>query len=104
MSVLSANIPCNGGIKAPPRIIIIKKPEAWLVYFPNPAVANEKMQGHMIEQNKPPLKNEYTLIWPMVIKPINIATVPRIPKIIRVKAGFCCPKKKAATNMATQMA
>ncbi len=69
-----------GGMNAPPKIIMIKKPDAWLVYFPKPAVANEKMQGHMIEQNKPPVKNAYTLSVPVLSNPMSMAIVPNVPR------------------------
>lgn len=56
MEKISANLPCNGGMIAPPKIIITKNAEPCVWYFPNPPSANEKIHGHMMEQNKPPLK------------------------------------------------
>ena len=52
----SANFPCIGGIIPPPKIIIIKNAEPCVVYFPSPATDKLNMHGHIIEQNKPPLK------------------------------------------------
>ena len=53
----SAILPCIGGIIAPPKIIIIKNADPCDVYFFNPEILNEKMHGHIIEQNNPPHKN-----------------------------------------------
>ena len=53
---MSANFPCNGGIIAPPKTIITKNEEPCEVYFPSPCILNAKMDGHIIEQNSPPLK------------------------------------------------
>ena len=55
--ITSARYPWNGGMSAPPRIIMIRNVEPWLVYFPSPATESEKMQGHITEQNSPPLMN-----------------------------------------------
>ena len=57
MPITSDNLPCIGGIIAPPKIIITKKPEPCAWYLPKPANDKEKIQGHIIEQNKPTLKN-----------------------------------------------
>ena len=35
---------------------IIKNAEPCVVYFPKPAIDKVKIQGHIIEQNNPPLK------------------------------------------------
>ena len=37
----------------PPIIIIIKNPEPSFVFFPRPAMAKVKIQGHKVEQNNP---------------------------------------------------
>ena len=73
---ISANFPCTGGIIAPPKIIIIKNDEPCEVYFPIPLILNEKIQGHIIEQNKPPVKNANNAILPEANTPINIAITP----------------------------
>ena len=36
---------------APPRIIMTRNADPCVVYFPSPAIAREKMQGHMIEHS-----------------------------------------------------
>ncbi len=46
--------PWINGITPPPKIIIIKKEEAFPVFFPSPAIAKSKMEGHMIDRNNPP--------------------------------------------------
>ena len=51
----------------------------------------EKMLGHIIEQNKPPLINAYKARVPSVNKPTNMARAPNTPKINKVLAGFSCP-------------
>ena len=62
---MSAIFPCNGGIIAPPKIIITRKEEPCEVYFPKPVILSEKIQGHIIEQNKPPLMKENSAISPV---------------------------------------
>ena len=99
----SDNNPWTGGMNAPPKIIMIKNEEACPVNFPIPAIANEKIQGHMMEQKSPPLKNANTDTVPFVIKPISIANAPSDPKIKSVNAGFCLPNKNAAINNPTQI-
>ncbi len=54
--MISANFPCIGGIIPPPKIIITKNAEPCEVYFPSPFILKENIEGHIIEQNKPPLK------------------------------------------------
>ena len=53
---ISAIMPWTGGMIAPPNIIIIKNEDPWDVYSFRPAMLNEKIHGHIIEQNNPPLK------------------------------------------------
>ena len=88
---LSPMAPCNGGIIAPPKIIMIKNAEPWLVYFPNPPTPKENIQGHITEQQRPPAINEYTEINPLVNTPINIAAVANAETAIKVLTGFSCP-------------
>ncbi len=89
--VVSANIPCTGGIMEPPNIIIIKNAEPWLVYFPKPATAKAKIDGHIMEQHKPPLIKANKPIRPVVNNPTTIANTPNKPKIVKVRTGFCWP-------------
>ena len=42
---------------APPKIIIMRNADPCVVYFPRPAMDNEKILGHMIEQANPPQRN-----------------------------------------------
>merc|ERR1712078_817646 len=79
---ISASFPCNGGIIAPPRIIITKKEEPCDVYFPKPVMLKENIQGHIIEQNKPPVKNANKAIFPDPNIPINIAIIPNALNIV----------------------
>src|SRR4051812_19734488 len=93
--------PCKGGIAAPPAIIIISKEEPCDVYFPSPAMDKEKMQGHITEQNNPPLIKEYKAILPEVNNPISIIKAAMLPNNIMVKAGFSLARKKPAINTST---
>ena len=49
-----------------------KREDPWFVYLPNPAIAKLKMQGHITEQNNPPLINEYKARSPEVRIPTTI--------------------------------
>ena len=48
---------------------------------------NENIEGHIIEQNKPPLKKEKIAILPVVNSPKVIAAAPNKPKIFNVNDG-----------------
>src|ERR1700759_3229172 len=85
----SAILPCNGGIIEPPRIIIIKNAEPWLVYFPKPVIDKANIEGHMMEQQRPPLMNENVATLPVVNKPISMKITPNIPNTDTVRVGFC---------------
>lgn len=97
-SVESAINPCKGGINAPPKIIMMSKEEACDVYFPNPAMESEKMQGHMTEQNNPPLMKLYKAIFPELNIPTNIISAAIEPNIIIVLAGFPPERKNPTIN------
>ena len=101
---MSASFPCIGGIIAPPRIIITKNAEPWEVNLPSPLILNAKIEGHIIEQNKPPLKKAKIAIVPLVNKPTNIAITPNKPKVFNVRAGLSFPIKNPAICIATQIA
>ena len=64
----------------------------------------EKIQGHIIEQNKPPLKNAKIAIVPLVNKPISIAITPNKPNVFSVSAGLSFPIKNPTIWIATQIA
>ena len=81
---MSASLPWSGGIIAPPNIIITKKEDPWEVYFPRPVILSEKMQGHIIEQNNPPVKNAKSAIFPEPKIPINMAIIPRELNIVMI--------------------
>ena len=85
----SAILPCNGGMIEPPRIIMIKNAEPWLVYFPNPVIDNEKIEGHIIEQHNPPLMNAKVATVPVVHKPVSMNNTPNTPNTAKVRVGFC---------------
>ena len=89
---MSLNFPCNGGIIAPPKIIIIKNAEPCAWYFPKPPNESEKIQGHMMEQNNPTLHKAYTETIPTVVNPITVAINPNKLNIIKVRAGLFLPK------------
>ena len=92
----STKIPWKGGIKAPPKIIMINNDEPWLVYFPKPLMAKAKIQGHITEQNKPPLIKEYSAKLPVLTKPIIIMAQAVKLNIIKVRAGLSPEKIKIA--------
>ena len=46
------------------------------VYFPRPVILNENIQGHIIEQKRPPVKNANKAISPEPNIPINMAITP----------------------------
>jgi len=100
MPIISASLPCIGGIIEPPKIIIIKNAEPCVVYFPSPAIDKAKIAGHIIEQNNPPLKNAYIETIPVVNKPISIAIIPSVAKSKSVFAGFCSEIKNAIILLA----
>ncbi len=88
MLKISANLPCKGGIIAPPKIIITKKAEPWAVYLPRPVRLKVKIHGHIIEQNKPPDSKAYSAKLPDAKTPIIIPKIPRALKIFKVFIGF----------------
>ena len=92
---MSANLPCISGIMAPPKIIIIKNEDPWEVYFFKSYILIAKMQGHIIEQKRPPLKNENNAIFPEEKRPIVIARKPSKLNIFNVNVGLSFAKKKA---------
>ena|ERR1017187_6359809 len=92
-SQLSTIRPCNGGIQAPPNIIITSNEEPCVVYFPSPAMARVKMQGHITEQNSPPLINENRASVPLVNRPSIIILADTQLKRVNVKAGLSLPIK-----------
>ena len=87
---------------APPKIIIIKKAEPWEVYFPKPAILNEKIHGHIIEQKRPPLKNANNAKFPEPKSPISMAKTPKALNIFNVATGLSLAKKKPMIWTATQ--
>ena len=102
MPMLSDNLPCNGGIIAPPIIIIINNEEPCVVYLPKPAIAKLNIQGHITLQNNPALMKEYKAISPEVNKPTIIIIVADKPKSINVLDGFSWAKKFAIINSTIQ--
>ena len=62
------------------------------------AIDNEKILGHIIEQNNPPLINEYRAIVPSVKSPNSIDNTPSNPNINKVLDGFSWPKKNPPIN------
>jgi len=67
---------------------MIKNAEPWLVYFPNPPTPNEKIQGHITEQAKPPAIKAYTEVMPFVNTPTSIAAVAKIDTANNVLTGY----------------
>ena len=62
------------------------------------------MDGHIIEQNRPPLKKANNAKRPELNKPIRTDAIPKKPNIFRVNAGFSFPKKNPPIWMATHSA
>ena len=52
----------------------------------------KQIEGHIIEQQRPPLKKANNAILPVVNNPISIASILN-PKILSVKAGLSFPAK-----------
>ena len=102
MLKISANFPWSGGIIAPPNIIMIKNAEPWDVYFPKPEILNVKIQGHMIEQNKPPESNAYKANWPDAKIPMSTPITPNVLNIFNVVIGLSFARKNPPICMATQ--
>ena len=84
-----------GGINAPPKIAIIKRDEPWLVYFPNPAIANANMAGHMIELYNPRLINDQSENSPVVTMDKINKTIQITENKSKVREGFSFPIKNA---------
>ena len=103
MLKISANLPCKGGIIAPPKIIIIKNAEPWAVYFPRPVRLKVNMHGHIIEQNKPPESKAYNAKLPEVKTPIIIPIIPRELNIFKVLIGLSLAKRNPPTCVAMQI-
>ena len=99
----SASFPCIGGRIAPPRIIIIRNAAPWVVYFPSPAIAREKIHGHIIEHARPQLRSAYTAIIPEVFRATIVARSPNAPNTDRVRAGLSRVRRKAAIWAKMQM-
>src|SRR6266702_83181 len=87
--LVSATNPWMGGMIDPPNIIMIRKVDPWAVYLPRPVIDRVKIEGHMIEQQRPPLMKANVEKWPTVSKPTTIARIPNKPNITRVLTGFC---------------
>ena len=66
---------------------MIKKADPCEVYFPNPEILNEKIHGHMIEQNKPPESNAYKASCPEAKIPMSTPITPKVLKIFKVVIG-----------------
>src|SRR6266542_5181544 len=103
MTITSESLPCIEGIIEPPSIIMIKNAEPCVVYFPRPAIDSAKIQGHIIEQNRPPLKNAYVDTIPVVNKPTTIAIIPKAANTNNMVAGFSCEIKNPAICTSTQI-
>ena len=55
-----------------------------------------KIEGHIIEQNNPPLRKAKIATVPVVYRPSIIAITPKSPKVFKVNAGLSFPMKKPA--------
>ena len=61
--------------------------------FPRPLILSANIEGHIMEQNNPPLKNANIATVPVVNNPSNIANTPRRPNVFSVRAGLSLPIK-----------
>ncbi len=73
-SLYLPNLPCNGGMMAPPNIIIIKKAEPWMYIFLRPAIASAKNTWPHNGTEKTAAYKSKTEIIPVVKKPMIMAT------------------------------
>jgi len=73
---MSQIAPCIGGMIAPPRIIMMRNADPWLVYLPSPAIAREKIHGHITEQKSPPLMKANIAVSPSVNVRVGIGICP----------------------------
>ena len=88
MPIISAILPCNGGIIAPPNIIITKKEEPCDVYLPKPLILNANIEGHIIEQKSPPVNKANKATDPEENNPIKIPIIPKRLNIFIVLIGL----------------
>ena len=58
------------------------------MYLPRFFILKAKIQGHIIEQHKPPLKNANNAIFPVEKIPIIMENKPRILNKVRVFCAF----------------
>ena len=61
------------------------------------------MQGHIIEQNNPPLINANNATYPLENNPVNIAVIPSTPNIFKVDVGLSYPSKNPAICIPTRI-
>ncbi|MNY71098.1 hypothetical protein D3C86_2093650 [compost metagenome] len=82
---------------------MIKKEDAFPVFFPNPAIAKSKIEGHMIDKNNPPeIKKNLAISGSGHANPNAIMVNPEIPKSINVFPAFLPPIKLTAINSKIQ--
>ena len=86
---------------APPKIIITKNEDPWDVYLPKPVMLNEKIQGHIIEQKRPPLIKANNATVPVENSPISIAVNPIILNILSVAIALSLAIKNPIIWIAT---
>ena len=83
---------------------MIKNEDAFPVFFPKPAIAKSKIEGHMIDKNNPPeIKKNLAIEGSGQTNPATIINKPEIPKSIKVFPAFLPPTKLTAINNKIQI-
>lgn len=96
---ISARPPCISVNTAPPKTAEINTPEAFDVYFPNPFIAREKIQLHMVECKRP-IATKYHRFWVSIeiiasIVASRVVTVSCVfAEILLKKLEIALPTKK----------
>src|SRR5208337_2315138 len=61
----------KGGIRATPRMAMIRSDDAWPFNGPRPSMAREKMFDHITEQNSPTPRTAHLAVSPALVTPTN---------------------------------
>jgi hypothetical protein len=83
---------------ASPRIIMIKERGCFSSILPNPAIAKSNIDGHMIDKNKPPEKENLAISVSVQTNPDSIINNPDIPKASMFFQHFYPPKTYSINN------
>src|SRR5260370_7367465 len=98
---MSATLNTIHGIAAPPTIAVFKMPEPSPVSCPSSAMPLVKMQGNMIELNRPTDKMDHRAAGPLVRTEIVTSNVVIIPHNARTADAFTFCTTPAPINRPT---